>query len=227
MTNTITADLLFEGSWHALEQAGRLLRGAVRLFDSGEFATSILVGMLAREELGRSLILRELGSGINAGPPPSVADVRKRCEDHVTKQRAGATTFALRIEPGTQLGEAVRTIMKAERGSAEWKAARGVIDTANKAKSKQAPASRHAKRTGAQYVDLDDSGTQWSRPWVIDPIAARNELNDAIDDYAYECDRLCDDVIASDFPGMARARTRMLPTPAPPPPTWPAVVEAG
>lgn len=219
----VTIDLLFEGSWYALEQSGRLLRGAVRLFEHGEFGTSVLLAMLGREELGRSLILRDLAQEVAKGVQLTPADVSKRCEDHITKQRAGASTTVLRVEPATQIGEAARALTQSKPGSAEWKHARSVIDSARNAKTKRAALDRHAKRTGALYVDLDASGAHWSHPWAIDPAAARNELDDAVADYVYEYDRLRDEVIADDFPGMAKVRARMEPKPSPPLAIWPPI----
>jgi hypothetical protein len=59
MTNPVTAQTLWEGSWLALEQAGRLLRSASILWDSGDPSTAVAIAMLGREELGRSRLLRQ------------------------------------------------------------------------------------------------------------------------------------------------------------------------
>jgi AbiV family abortive infection protein len=195
----------------------------VRLFEHGEFGTSVLLAMLAREELGRSLILRDLAQEVDKGVQLTPAAVSKRCEDHVTKQRAGASTIVLRVEPATQIGEAARALMQSKPGSVEWKHARSVIDSARNAKTKRTALDRHVKRTGALYVDLDANGAHWSRPWVIDPAVARDELDDAVADYAYECDHLRDEVINDDFPGMANARARMEPKPNLPLAIWPPI----
>ena len=52
-TPMVSESLLLEGSWYALEQAGRLLRAAVGVFDDGDPATGLVLAMLGREEIGR------------------------------------------------------------------------------------------------------------------------------------------------------------------------------
>jgi hypothetical protein len=97
-----------------------------------------------------------------------------------------------------------------------------MIKAASAAKMKRDPHVRHSKRENALYVDLDHSGTSWSRPCTIPASAAREEIEDAVGDYAIECDKLRDDVIATDLPKMASARAAMQPIPVLLPPIWPA-----
>src|SRR5438552_1953185 len=52
----VSEKVLLEGSWYALEQAGRLLRASVVLFDSGDPGSALALAMFAREEFGRSRI---------------------------------------------------------------------------------------------------------------------------------------------------------------------------
>ena len=63
----VSEQTLLQGSWYALEQAGRLLRSAVALFESGDPSTAVAVAMFGREELGRSRILRVLAQQVKAG----------------------------------------------------------------------------------------------------------------------------------------------------------------
>jgi HEPN superfamily AbiV-like protein len=56
----LTADALLRGSLFALEQCGLLLNDAALLLEHQRWPSSAGVALLAREELGRSRILRHL-----------------------------------------------------------------------------------------------------------------------------------------------------------------------
>jgi AbiV family abortive infection protein len=220
----VSESLLLEGSWYALEQAGRLLRAAVGLFDDGDPATGLVLAMLGREEIGRSRILRRLADEAAAGVCFEAADVTKQCEDHVTKQRAGTFGTTLRVVPSSQLAAALQTSVRSAPGSTEQVAARKVIRAASEAKAKRDPQDRHDLREVALYVDLDPSGTTWSRPCAVASTDARAHIEDAVGDYAIECDALRDEVIENDFPKMAKARAAMNPAPILLEATWPTLM---
>jgi len=209
----VSESLLLEGSWYALEQAGRLLRAAVGVFDDGDPATGLVLAMLGREEIGRSRILRRLADEAAAGACFEAADVTRQCGDHVTKQRAGTFGTTLRVVPPSQLAAALQTSVRSAPGSAERVAAREVIRAASEAKAKRDPKDRHNLRMVALYVDLDSSGTTWSRPCAVSSTDARAHIQDAVGDYAIERDALRDDAIENDFPKMAKARAAMNPAP--------------
>ena len=82
----VTPQDLLQGACYALEQCGILLDDATTLFEAESYATSVVLAAFAQEELGRSLILRELRKDVIAGKTVTVSRVKKRCEDHVTKQ---------------------------------------------------------------------------------------------------------------------------------------------
>ena len=222
----VSESLLLEGSWYALEQAGRLLRAAVGVFDDGDPATGIVLAMLGREEIGRSRILRRLADEAAAGACFEAADVTRQCEDHVTKQRAGTFGTTLRVVPPSQLAAALQASVRSAPGSAEQVAAREVIRAASQARAKRDPQDRHDLREVALYVDLDSSGTTWSRPCAVASTDARAHIEDAVGDYAIEYDALRDDVIENDFPKMAKARAAMNPVPILLEATWPTLMEA-
>lgn len=222
----VSESLLLEGSWYALEQAGRLLGAAVGVFDDGDAATGLVLAMLGREEIGRARILRRLADEAATGVCFEAADVTRQCGDHVTKQRAGTFCTTLRVVPPSQLAAALQTGVRSAPGSAEQIAAREVIRAASEAKAKRDPQDRHDLREIALYVDLDSSGTTWSRPCAVASTDARAHIEDAVGDYAIECDALRDDVIENDFPKMAKARAAMNPAPILLEATWPTLMEA-
>jgi AbiV family abortive infection protein len=219
--------VLLEGSWYALEQAGRLLRAAVDVYDRGDPGTALALAMFGREEVGRSRILRTLADEVAAGASFNTAEVTKRCEDHVKKQRAGALSTTLRVVPPSQLAAALQTRTSSAPSSPESVAARDVIRAALEAKAKRDPEDRHDTRENALYVDLDSNGTSWSRPCTIAAAVAREHIEDTVGDYAIECDALRDDVIADDFPTMAKARAGMKPVPVLLAAIWPSIKQPG
>lgn len=223
----VSEAVLLEGSWYALEQAGRLLHAAVGVYDRGDPGTALALAMFGREELGRSRILRTLADKVAAGASFSTAEVTKRCDDHVQKQRAGALSTTLRVVPPFQLAAALQARATSAPRSPEWVAASDVIRAASDAKAKRDPQDRHDKRENALYVDLDSNGTSWSRPCAIAAAVAREDIEDAVNDYATERDRLRDDVIADDFPTMAKARAGMQPVPVLLAAIWPSIEQTG
>ncbi|MEK9140911.1 MAG: AbiV family abortive infection protein [Nitrospirota bacterium] len=218
---------LLEGSWYALEQAGRLLHAAVGVYDRCDPGTALALAMFGREEVGRSRILRTLAHEVATGATFNTVEVTKRCENHVRKQREGATGTTLSIVPPSELAKAAQSRVSSAHGSPEWKAARDVISAAAASKAKRDPQDRHDMREKALYVDLDSNSKCWSRPCAIDATVAREHIEDAVGDYASECDALRDDVIAADFPAMAKARAGMRPAPVLLEAIWPSIEQTG
>jgi AbiV family abortive infection protein len=223
----VSDTVLLEGSWYALEQAGRLLRAAVGVYDRGDPGTALALALFGREEVGRSRILRTLADEVVGGASFNTAEVTKRCEDHVKKKRAGALSTTLRVVPPSQLAAALQARASSDPRSLEWVAARDVIRSALEAKAKRDPQDRHDTRESALYVDLDSNGTSWSRPCTIAAAVAREHIEDAVNDYATECDALRDDVIDDDFPTMAKARAGMQPVPVLLAAIWPSIEQTG
>jgi AbiV family abortive infection protein len=217
----VTADTLRQGAWYALEQAGRLCDAAAVLADEGHPITGAAVAMFGREELGRSRILRELADRVDTGVTLECADVHEACDNHVSKQSAGAFSTTVRAEPPGGVDAPLRGMLSAEPGSDEWKAAKEMADLATNAKRKRNPQRRHLIRTGALYVDLNESGSGWLRPSTRDSSETLDEIVDGVNDYAAELDRLRDDVLKDDYPEMARARLSMPTQITLPEPRWP------
>ena len=223
----ISEVVLLEGSWYALEQAGRLLHAAVGVYDRGDPGTALALGMFGSEEIGRSRILRTLANEVASGASFSPQNVTDRCNDHVKKQREGATGTSIRFAPPSQLAKAVQIRAGSTPRSPGWKAACDVISVAVTSKTKRDPQDRHDMREKALYVDLDSDSMSWSRPCSITATIAREHIEDAVGDYAFECDALRDVVIADDFPTMAKARARMKPAPVLLAAIWPSREQGG
>jgi AbiV family abortive infection protein len=217
----VSAEILLQGSWYALEQSGILLTSAALVYDHGDKSTAVVLSMFGREELGRSIILRKLAKRVTEGEHLSPEDVRRACENHVAKQAAGAQSTTLRTQAPNQLDAALRERMRVDPGSEKWQQASKTVDLSTKAQRKRQPQDRHEMRESALYVDLDATGTAWLRPSTLDSAQCLNEITDAVNDYAGEPDRLRDEVLDVDFPEMAAARAKMNPKVILPEPRWP------
>ncbi len=211
MGTHVSEQTLLEGSLLALEQSGRLLRSAVSLLDSGDFGSAVALGMLGREELGWSRLLRHLSGEVHAGRTFSAKDVAQRCGDHVAKQEASALSTTVRTTSKSQVNQ--------------------TSDAAVEAKRKRQPHDRHAVRCDGLYVDLNDAGTDWKCPRDISEQDALNHITDAVNDYAGELDKLKVKELWHAHPqvrgkAMDEARQKMSRTVDLPAPPWPRVKTA-
>ena len=209
----VSADTLYRGAWYALEQAGRLLDGAVSLANVEQWSTATGLAMLAREELGRSRLLRRLASKVSDGHAMTPAQVQDSCEDHVEKQRASAMSTTLRAHQDSGLGTVLRQRMSVEPGSAEWHLIDRQLEVVTAAKARRAPKERHGLRMRAFYTDIAANGNQWRRPAELQRVESFEAVVDAINDYAPERDRLMNEAAGADHPEMEAARVAMNPQP--------------
>jgi AbiV family abortive infection protein len=213
----VSREQLLEGAWYALEQASILLESAVALYDARQWSTAVGVGMLAREELGRFDILRDLASEA-ATTNVTVADVRAKSENHEKKQAKGIRSHVFKSSRDSALGRAIIAKTHHHPASAEAQAASEVLDAAAKAQRRQLPQKRHEMRMQAFYVDIQDSG-EWKRPIRITGAVAHEVLEQAVNDYSVLFHNLGIDEWA---PELTRVKKSMAPPPQLLPPRWPA-----
>jgi len=190
MATNVDEQTLLEGSWWALEQAGRLLGSATMLFEGGDFSTALAVAMFGREELGRSRLLRDCAQEVRQGKSLQPHEITKRCNEHVRKQQASAFHIALNLQLNSQVRKALSDLSAYDPSSEQRKGAGALIDSAVEAKGKRLATDRDQDRCSSLYVDLNPQGTDWRRPAMIDEDKARHEINSAISDYTYEVNRL-------------------------------------
>ncbi len=167
----ITARVLLEGSWYCLEQCGILLRDAVILHDRGSLSTAIGLAMLAREEMGKARILLGLWRDAeNQGRGVAADELRDKLDDHEAKQQmAQVSELWTAGEIGTPSGDTevaklLRIITLSGHEASEREAAQQKLDELGKKRRKRTPTDRHTMRMKAIYVDLNETGTSWSRP---------------------------------------------------------------
>ena len=188
-SSMVTSQYLLEGAWYALEQCAFLLRDAGILYRRGSYSSAIALTAFAREEFGRSRILRDLRKGIiERRKAVSIKEVRLACEDHVTKQRKAMVSITQRVSGDQGLANLVRKAWPGD--NEEWRQARKQLADYTERQGKRTPADRHQQRESALYVDPLDSGLGWNRPQEISQEKARAFIEDAVNDYAGEWDRL-------------------------------------
>ena len=175
---------LIEGVWFAVEQAGKLLTSAVALCDAGDCASALALAMFGREELGRSRLLMAAAADVRGGKALTRSNIAERCRPHEGKHAAGALSIVMRPKIGDAAYDALQKRDQAARGSPERLEAEAAVNALADAELKAAPKRRHASRMSAIYVDITKDGQGWSRPTSVDAAVARDEVNDAVNDYS-------------------------------------------
>lgn len=187
----VRADVLLRGAWYALEQSGLLLTNAISLHSNNAYASSVVLALLAREELGRCNILLNLWREASGGANVSVGEVQKACDDHVEKQRQSQLSIMYRAEEGADgLANLLQERSKAKPGTSEYAELDKQLKKIDDLKVKRTSGERHLTRMKAMYVDLNEAGTDWNRPHVLPKSEATNCLTDAINDYTVKRERL-------------------------------------
>jgi AbiV family abortive infection protein len=187
MSASVDPQYLLEGAVFALEQSGVLLRDAALLYRSGSHASGVALAAFAREELGRWKILLSLRGNVFNGETLTIDDIKARCEDHVTKQRAGMLSLTMRADQDTRAGQLIMSRIMSSPGSEEWAKTDAAIAQIDRSKKKRVPHDRHEQRESALYVD-PISPDRWNRPSAaISREFARQFIEDARNDYAIQC----------------------------------------
>jgi len=190
MPPRVSDDVLLKGAWYAIQQAGHLFEHAVILFDAGVHSSAVALALLGREELGRYAILRDLWRKASAGCALSPDDVRKACEDHVEKQRRGTFSLVYRTSADTGFGKLLRSLVGLLPSSEAARKIREAIKDIDTRKAKRLPEEHHAARMRSLYVDLNEAGLDWLTPSSITEADARTAVEDAVNDYSVQRDRL-------------------------------------
>jgi AbiV family abortive infection protein len=181
----VATRFILERSEYALEQCGLLLRDANVLYQSGSYASAVVLTAFAREELGRSSILRDLWRRASSGETFTVEQLRQACEDHVAKQRAGMLSITMRADKDSGLGKILSA--RANRQSPEGQKADADLTRIDEVMKKRTPGDRHEKRMAALYVE-PISENEWNRPGKTSASSAWELLCDARNDYSLRCD---------------------------------------
>lgn len=225
MPESVTPQYLLEGAVYALEQCGLLLRDGTMLHRNGSHANAVALAAFAREELGRWKILLNLRSEVLGGKSLTLKEIKARCDDHVTKQKAGMLSLTMRPPMDSGVGRLMQARMQFPPGSKEWKEADAQLEKINNEKRKRIPDERHRQRMSALYVE-PLSGGSWNQPARrITQEFSQEFVCDAVNDYAvqYHQDYITgDDPILKQLdPDLFNALEQWPDRPELPRPDWP------
>ncbi len=219
----VVAPVLLKGAWYSLEQCGRLLSDAVALYRRKSYSSAVALAMIGREELGKyRMLLDEWRKSEATGKCPTVDAIQKACQDHVEKQRRALLSLTFAPENTSAFGTAIRTKIEHRPQDTEYQQAEKIIQTALKSLAKRAPDDRHVARMQALYVDLQDSGLDWSRPSELSQDNAKKLLTDVANDYAVQRSNLDLDLLRGlGDPKLTGALEAWQERSALPEPVWP------
>ncbi len=220
---SVTSRYLLEGALYALEQCGLLLRDAISLFRTGSYASAVVLGSFAREELGRAKILFGLRDKVLAGKTVTLKEIAESCEDHVTKQQWAVASTNMRVEDnGSRLAKLLQTKISAHPQSEDWKAADKELREIDEIKRKRASHERHEQRMRALYVEPDDFGRGWNRPReTATRNVAHDFLQDAANDYASRLQKIDPTLLKGEDDQLLQELTEWAERPELPLPQWP------
>lgn len=225
MPASVTPQYLLEGAVYALEQCGLLLHDSTLLYRSGSYANAFALAAFAREELGRWRILLNLRSEVLGGKSLTLKEIKTRCDDHVTKQKAGMLSTMTVADRDSGLGKLLEDRMKSDPASKEWKEADEKLAKITHEKRRRVPNERHRQRMSALYVEPVSSGS-WNQPVrTITKECSQGFLSDAVNDYSIQYHQnyiTGDDQILKQLdPKLFRALEQWPDRPALPRPEWP------
>ena len=218
----VTHTALLKGAWYAIEQAGCLLQHAEILHRARAYSTAAALALIAREELGKYLILRDYWRNTaRGGAPPTVKTIRAVCDDHIEKQRRATLSITFTAEPPSALDRILRERFKLHPQSPGYKMLDKTLGFLLAKTKKRLPEDRHSARIRALYVDPTSSGADWHRPGQLSAAEATRHLTDATNDYAVQRNRLCPELLADLDPEFAAALGLWPERPDLTEPVWP------
>lgn len=166
----VSEDTLLKGSAFALHNAGCLLHSAISLYESRQYAGSVVLASLSAEETGKSKILLGFKDTVNfQGQTVTVDDVQHACEDHERKfgQSQDGVHAPLSAQEQLEFQKALKPWMLNKDDPKDQeiydKYLRTIVERANWIKKKE-PKKAVDLRLNLLYVDLKDDGQNWELP---------------------------------------------------------------
>src|SRR5207253_10081455 len=123
------------------------LHDSLLFYQKGKYASAIVMALFAREEVGRYKLLRDLRKDmVEKGRTVTVEDIRRKCEDHATKQLQGQFGVMLKSSGDDQMGKLIRAKFDYHPQSPEAHRAAAQLDSIVKQQSREMPHKRHDLR---------------------------------------------------------------------------------
>jgi AbiV family abortive infection protein len=162
------------------------LNDAVTLYTNKAYSSAIVLAAFAREELGRSHILRELRKKVMSGEEIAVKRILKECGNHVNKQEWSQFSVIMHAPHDSERGRLMLAMLHDPP--------RGVEELFEKLSSMAGQVKvgerRYKLRNSLLYVDPDKSGTHWIRPRSLSPVSTQRFISQALLDYFYYYDHI-------------------------------------
>jgi len=169
---TYGAELLFQGAFFALEQAGQLLNDAALLFENRRWASAAVLSVFSLEELGKSDILIDQTKRSLAGHSVTCSMLKNTFEKHEAKLKRGRSRDT--IISGRAFIVDTETL--------EFEAHEKETATEGHRELKRAPSKMHAQRKASLYVTLTPE-QDWSRPKSTQPRDAYSLISSTVVEY--------------------------------------------
>lgn len=155
-STAVAPDLLLQGSFFAMEQAGLLLRDAHLLYRNRRWPSALALAVLCIEELGKSTFLYQAVKLALASQPITREMILRTYLSHKKKLVYGRSIYTVAAEvdswgepPDIHSPELLEYLKRMEE--------------ADQAELERAPLKTHAERMDALYVHLSKDST-WNRP---------------------------------------------------------------
>jgi AbiV family abortive infection protein len=198
-----------------------LLRDAVCLYRAGSYASATVLAAFAREELGKSILLRKLRDDVLTDETIAVDDIAKKMKDHIEKQGLSALHVMLRYDNKSDFGKLTEIMKTHAPGSTEYRAAELKFRKLTVERAKAAPRERHADRMDCLYVDQRGDGKGWKRPADQSKQDANDFLCEAANDYSSEYQSMQTEFRPYEMAEFVQALNAWADRPAFPAPEWP------
>jgi len=166
----LTAANIVEGAYYAMDHAGQLIHDAATLYERKRWPSSLVLAVLAMEEMGKVETLLSRASDAAIAGPKSATEVMKGLAHHQLKLKSGRGLYS--IPKGISFWGDMP-----EQGTPEMEEINRQIEEKYRIEQEKAPGVAHAARTRALYVDLDDE--IWTRPAETTAIDAYQMLHAA------------------------------------------------
>jgi AbiV family abortive infection protein len=180
-----------------------------------------VLAAFAREELGKSILLRELRDRMLAGDNLTTEAIAKEIRDHSAKQTAAVLSITQHFSRDDEIGKLIQAQMEHKPGTTEYRMAELRLQRIRDAQAAAYPKDRHKIRMDCLYVDQNDKGNKWKRPSEQSQNDARDFLNHAVNDYSGEYDRVERGNYPPNLAEFMQTKKAWKDRPSPPSPEWP------
>ena len=181
MNALVDRESLALGACYALVHAQNLLDDAASLYSRKRASGALHLAVMAREELGRFILLGRRYSELPTGGSVDAREFARSLQPHKVKLQAGQSAVPVPMT-SEQLAEWTAAIQNNDESKLAAISA-DVRSRAEKLRPHQA-AEWHQRRLKAQYVDLDPQTGLWSKPSDVSMLDAESLIRTVVAEIA-------------------------------------------